>query len=123
MNEVKEPSYDYAAECEEPVPIKVVLEPSVKRRDEALEIDFHEAVGNCDSPRLLSYIEKKLHNKFRSSENQFYQTQSVRSPMPVMSKFVNVETSSQRSSNFDQKVQLKIRKKVGPASVQTKLED
>jgi hypothetical protein len=40
-----------------------------------------------------------------------------------MSKFANVETSSQRSSNIEQKIPLKIRKKVGPASVQTKLED
>ena len=102
---------------------RVVLEPVVKKRVESLQIDFHDVVGNCDSPKLRSYLDKKLNNKFRSSENQFYQTQSVRSPLPGMSKFANVETSSQKSSHITKKMTLQIRKRLGPASVQTKLED
>jgi hypothetical protein len=72
LNVLKEPAYDYDAECEEPVPIHVVHDPKVKRRVESLELDFDDYARNCDSPRMRNYLENKLTNNFRSSDNKFY---------------------------------------------------
>jgi len=72
LNDLKEPAYDYDAESKEPVPIYVVHDPKLKRRAEIIELDFDEFARNSDSPRIQNYLENKLKNNFRSSDNKFY---------------------------------------------------
>ena len=64
------------------------------------EFNFEDAIANCDSPKLRNYLDAKINNKYRSTDNQFYQTMvsTLRSKSKKKSNFVPENNFGRNSS-------------------------
>ena len=93
--------YDYEEESLEPLPpVEKGCCVKLKRREPALQFNFDEIVKNCDSSKLKKYLDAKVNNKFRSSDNKFYQTTviNIKSPKNKKGTIAPITDKSRRSS-------------------------